>query len=114
MADSQSVIPLARSAKDENSNDGDQLDSAGQAILKLLRKASDVAEANSRHAIETAQALSHNLRTAKDRIADLEAEVQFYREKSEHAEEWMQKIFKEIEQRLLRESEERRRRLPHS
>ena len=100
---SQSVIPLARSAKDENSNDGDQLDSAGQAILKLLRKASDVAEANSRHAIETAQALSHNLRTAKDRIADLEAEVQFYREKSEHAEEWMQKIFKEIEQRLLRE-----------
>ena len=34
-------------------------------------------------------------------VQHLEAEVQFYREKSEHAEEWMQKIFKEIEQRLL-------------
>ena len=35
------------------SNDGGQLDTAGQAILKLLHKAAGVAEANSRHGLET-------------------------------------------------------------
>ena len=33
------------------SNDGGQLDTAGQAILKLLHKAAGVAEANSRHGL---------------------------------------------------------------
>jgi hypothetical protein len=101
--------PFARSAKNENSNDGDQLDSAGQGILKLLRKASDVAEANSRQAVETAQTLSKQLRAAEDRIAALEGEVQLYRGKYEGAGQWMQKIFSEIEERLLREPEEKRR-----
>ena len=46
-------------------NDGDQLDSAGEAILKLLHKAAGAAEANSRQALETAQKLSSQLRAAK-------------------------------------------------
>ena len=52
-----------------------RLDKAGQTILQLLNKAADVAEQNSRHAIDTAQRLSHQLRAAEDRIAELEAEV---------------------------------------
>jgi len=90
-------------------NDGDQLDSAGRAILKLLHKAAGAAEANSRQALETAQRLSSQLRAAEDRIAELEAEVQQYRERAERAENWLRKISAEIEDRLISHPEGKRR-----
>src|SRR6516164_2598356 len=81
--------------------DGGQLDSAGHVILKLLIKAAGAAEADSRQALETAQQLSTQLHAARNRIAELEAEVQLYREKSERAEDWLTKISREIEDRLI-------------
>ena len=72
---SPEVIQFARSAQGAR-DDNSQLDRAGQTILELLSKAADVAEQNSRHAIDTAQRLSHQLRAAEDRIAELEAEVE--------------------------------------
>jgi hypothetical protein len=110
--DSEAAVPFAISATNEHSSDGNQLDSAGRAILDLLRKANDVVDANSRQAVETAETLSKQLHAAENRIAALEGEVQVWREKSEHAARWMVKIFKEIEERLLKEPEERQRRLP--
>jgi cell fate (sporulation/competence/biofilm development) regulator YmcA (YheA/YmcA/DUF963 family) len=89
-------------------NDGDQLDSAGRAILKLLHEAAGAAEANSRQALETAQKLSSQLQAAEDRIAELEAQVQQYRERAERAEEWLRKISTEIEDRLINESDQKR------
>ena len=88
---------------------GDQLESAGQAILKLLHKAAGATEANNRQALATAQKLASQLRAAEDRIAELEVEVQHYREKSERAEDWLRKISAEIEGRLFNESVEKRR-----
>jgi hypothetical protein len=85
------------------------LDAAGQAILKLLHKAAGVAEANSRYAPETGQKLSWQLREAENRITELEAENQIYREKAEHAEQWLHKISTEIKERLIRQPEEERR-----
>ena len=90
-------------------SDDDQLESAGQAILKLLHKAAGATEANSRQALATAQKLASQLRAAEDRIAELEAEVQHYRGKSERAEDWLHKISAEIEDRLLNELVEKRR-----
>jgi cell fate (sporulation/competence/biofilm development) regulator YmcA (YheA/YmcA/DUF963 family) len=90
-------------------SDDDQLESAGQAILKLLHKAAGATEANSRQALATAQKLASQLRAAEDRIAELEAEVQHYRGKSERAEDWLHKISAEIEDRLFNESVEKRR-----
>jgi hypothetical protein len=49
----------------------DQLDTAGQTILQLIHGAAGVAEENSRHAMEMAQKLSHELRAAEDRVAEL-------------------------------------------
>ncbi len=72
----------------------------------MLRKANDVAEASSRQAVEM---LSEQFHAAEDRIAGLEGEVHLWREKSERAEQWMLTIFKEIEERLLKEPEERQR-----
>ena len=105
----QSESTLSRGDDSAASKDASQLDSAGQAILNLLHRATGAAEANSRKALETAQNLSSQLRAAEDRIVELEAEVQHYRGKSERAEEWLSQISTEIEDRLFNQSEEKRR-----
>ena len=103
--ESNSVVPFA--PKNATSNDADQLDRAGQTILKLLHKAAGVAEANSQRALEMAQKFSHQLRAAENRIAELEAEVEIYQEKSERAEWWLHKIYTEIEDRFRRQPDVR-------
>jgi hypothetical protein len=108
---SQSVPTISRGENGASHKGASQVDSAGEAILKLLHKAAGAVEAHSRQAVETAQKLSSQLRAAEDRIAELEAEVHRYREKSERAEEWLRKIFMEIEDRLVKEPEERRRQM---
>ena len=99
----------APGARDITAGNGDQLDSAGQAIVDLLHTAADKAETDSRQALETAQRLSSQLRAAQDRIAELEAELKSYREKADHAEEWLSKISAEIEDRLINQPQEKRR-----
>jgi outer membrane PBP1 activator LpoA protein len=107
--DSESVIPFAPAAKNAAPLDSaDQLDKAGHTILRLLHKAAGVAEANSKHALDMAQKLSHQLRSAEDRIAQLEAEVQLYQEKSDRAEQWLHKVYTEIEDRFLQQEDGRR------
>jgi hypothetical protein len=105
---SPEVIPFGRSA--QGARDGTQLDKAGQTILQLLNKAADVAEQNSRHAIDMAQRLAHQLRAAEDRIAELEAEVEAYRQQAERAEQWLHKVYTEIEERFLDRDKNARRR----
>ena len=99
----ESVIPFAPTQKGAGSNSGDQLDKAGQSILRLLQKAAGVAEENSRHALDMAQKLSHQLRAAEHRIAELEAEAEAYRDRAERAEQWLHKVYTEIEDRFLRQ-----------
>ena len=104
--ESESVVPFA--PKNAASSDADQLDRAGQTILQLLHKAAGVAEENSRYALDMAQKLSHQLRAAEDRVAELDAEVQLYQEKSDRAEQWLHKVYTEIEDRFLQQAEGRR------
>ena len=102
--ESESVIPFTSAAKNAAQPDNtDQLDNAGQTILRLLHKAAGVAEANSQQALQMAQKLSHQLRAAEDRIAELEAEVGIYRDKADRAEQWLHKVYTEIEDRFLRQ-----------
>ena len=98
-----SVVPYAPTTKGNGSDSNDQLDKAGQSILRLLHKAAGVAEENSRHALEMAQKLSHQLRAAENRIAELEAEVVAYQDRAERAEQWLHKVYTEIEERFLRQ-----------
>jgi hypothetical protein len=105
--ESESVVPFT--PKDAAPPDSaDQLDKAGQTILTLLHKAAGVAEANSKHALDMAQKLSHQLRAAEDRIAELDAEVGIYRDKADRAEHWLHKVYTEIEDRFLRQDDDRR------
>ena len=102
---SESVISLANNRA---SNGADQLDAAGQSIVQLLHKAAGAAEANSRHALDVAQKLSHQLRAAEQRIAELEAEVEVCRGKSDRAEEWLHSVYTEIEDRFFRRGDQQR------
>jgi hypothetical protein len=106
---SQSESTISRGRDSAASKDAGQLDSAGQAILKLLHKAAGAAEANSRQALDTAQRLSGQLHAAQDRIAELEAELHLNRDRAGRAEEWLSKISAEIEDRLINQPEEKRR-----
>jgi molecular chaperone GrpE (heat shock protein) len=104
--DSESeVIPFARVERTAPSGGADQLDRAGQTILQMLHQAAGVAEENSRHALETAQKLSHQLQSAENRVAELEAEVAAYQERAERAEQWLHRVYTEIEERFLQQTE---------
>jgi hypothetical protein len=106
--DESDVIPFERAAKTSAPDDIDQLDKAGQTILQLVQKAADASEQNSRHALDMAQKLSHQLRASEDRIAELEADVTVYRERAERAEQWLHRVYTEIEDRFLRQEGGRR------
>jgi hypothetical protein len=106
--DSESVIPFTPAARSTAPDGIDQVDKAGQTILGLLQKAAGVAEANSQHALDMAQKLSHQLRAAEDRIAELEAEVGMYQDKADRAEQWLHTVYTEIEDRFLRQDDSRR------
>jgi TolA-binding protein len=82
MPTQDSVIPFAPASTPAHA---DQLDRAGQTVLQLLNKAAGVAEENSRHAIGLAQELSHKLRAAEGRIAELEGQAAAYQEQAERA-----------------------------
>jgi hypothetical protein len=101
--ESESVVQLASVSKKAASAGVDQLDSAGQTILQLLNRAANVAEQNSKHAIDMAQKLAHELRAAQQRISELEAEVVAYQNQAERAEQWLHKVYTEIEERFLRQ-----------
>jgi hypothetical protein len=105
---SPEVVPFARAAQSAQ-GDNDQLDKAGQTILQLLNRAAGVAEENSRHAIDMAQKLSHQLRAAEDRITEMESDVAAHQERADRAEQWLHKVYTEIEDRLLGQAEQARR-----
>ena len=106
--DAESVIPFTPAARSAAPDSADQLDKAGQTILGLLHKAAGLAEANSQHALEMAQKLSHHLRAAEARINELEAEIGIYQEKADRAEQWLHRVYTEIEDRFLRQDNGRR------
>jgi hypothetical protein len=88
--------------------DVDQLDKAGETILQLVHKAAGVAEQNSSRALSMTQKLSDQLRAAEDRIAELETQSVTYRERADRAEQWLHRVYTEIEDRFLRQGDGRR------
>src|SRR6516165_11620081 len=106
MSTEVTVVPFPPAG---TSGNVDQLDRAGETILQLLNKAAGVAEENSRNATEMAQRLSEKLRAAEGRITDLEAEVAAYQEQAQRAEQWLHRVYTEIEDRFLRQGQTARR-----
>lgn len=82
----------------------DQVEQAGQSILSLLDKAAGIAEDNRRRATDVEQKLTHQLRTAGQRIANLQAAVAAQQQRADRAEQWLHTIYTEIEERFLRKN----------
>jgi len=97
----ETVIPFAPAAKSAVPNDADQLDLAGRTILSLLSKAAGVAEESSRKALNLAQKFSQQLRASEDRIAQLEGEVRHQQDRADRAEQWLHRIYTELEERFF-------------
>jgi hypothetical protein len=82
-------------------------DLAATSILTLLQRSADMAEGNSQYAVGIARDLSARLIASEakvaeltDRVAELEVEVQVYRDRSEQAEQWLNKISSELQGRV--------------
>jgi hypothetical protein len=91
------VVPFAP----KSNASGDQLDRAGKAILGLLNRAASAAEANYQQAVEMANKLSAQVRTAEGRMRELEAKVRYHEDKADRAEKWLYQISVEIEQKFF-------------
>jgi chromosome segregation ATPase len=85
----------------------DALDNAGRAAFDAIRRAAATAEQQTQVALGLAHKTTLQLRAAEERIAQLEAEVQHARARSQRAEQWLHKIVAEIEQRFDGKSEHR-------
>jgi predicted nucleic acid-binding Zn-ribbon protein len=77
------------------------VEEAGQAIIAKIKRAADLANENCDRAMRLAQKLAMEVRAAEDRINQLEAEVQLFRDRAARAEGWLQTIYKEIEEKLI-------------
>ena len=70
-------------------------------MIGLLKEAADIYEENIERAMTVAHRLSLELRTAEDRIRELEGEVERLERRATRAEQWLGTIKKEIEDTLI-------------
>ena len=80
---------------------GLQVEEAGEAIIAKIQKAADLSNENCDRAMKLAHKLAMQLRAAEERINQLEAEVELFRDRAARAEGWLQIIQKEIEEKLI-------------
>jgi hypothetical protein len=100
----EKVIPFAPAHHEGRQGEGDPIDRSGHAVIALLQEAVGVAKQNCERAMDIAHKLSLQLRTAEDRIAQLEGEARHYQERAVRAEKWMHRIHTEIEDRFFKDN----------
>src|SRR3979411_313648 len=79
----------------------DPTDEAGRALVAMLKQANELANEASERATGYASRLGTELRAVEDRIRELEFAISHYRERARIAEEWLQRIQREIEDKLI-------------
>jgi hypothetical protein len=94
---STEVVRFAPKPKGE----GEPIDQSGQALVALIREAANTSNENIDRAMTVAHRLSLELRSAEDRIRELEAEVERLVGRATRAEQWLGAIKKEIEDKLI-------------
>jgi hypothetical protein len=99
---SKKVIPFSPGEREWPRGD-DQVDKSGQAIIGLLDQAARSAKEDCDRAFELAHKLSLQLREAEDRATQMQSQIEHLQERALKAENWMLRIYKEIEERFLAE-----------
>jgi hypothetical protein len=98
----EKVVPLGGGSRDQRQNETDPLDRSGFAIVSMLQDAVTIAKQDCERAMDVAHKLSLKLRESEDRIAQLEANCRHYQERAQRAEQWMNRIQSEIEDRFFK------------
>jgi chromosome segregation ATPase len=76
-------------------------DQAGEALLAMLQEAAKLSNESCDRVMAMAHDLSKQLQAAEDRIAQLQRDVEHFRERAAGAERWLERIQKEIENTLI-------------
>jgi hypothetical protein len=79
----------------------DPADETGRALIAMLEQAAWLAHENCKGPIEFASKIARDIRVAEDRIKELEALISRHHERATRAEEWLQRIEREIEDKLI-------------
>jgi len=74
----------------------DPADETGRALIAMLEQAARLAHENCK-----GSKIARDIRVAEDRIKELEALISHYHERATRAEEWLQRIEREIEDKLI-------------
>jgi len=90
----------------------DAIDQVGQGVLVLIQRAASISQENADRAMSMAHRLSLELRAAQDRIAELQAETERLQTRAARAEQWLEIIKNEIEDKLIAPMESTRREPP--
>jgi hypothetical protein len=105
----KNIVPFAPSPKDQ-AHESD-LDRSGHAIVALLQEAAEVARGNAERAMDMANKLSGQLRAAEDRASAaedraklLETDLRLYQDRALRAEEWLLRVYKEIEDKFFNQN----------
>jgi hypothetical protein len=79
----------------------DLVDQFGNVIVAMLQKAAELSNDNCARSTTIANEVSRQLRATEDRINALETEIEYFRDRAFRAETWLQRIQREIEQKLI-------------
>jgi hypothetical protein len=79
----------------------DPIDQFGDVIIAMLQKAAELSNDECTRSRTVANELSRQLRVTQGRIYELETEVEYFRNRAFRAETWLQRIQREIEQKLI-------------
>jgi hypothetical protein len=92
----------------ESLADNDPIERSGQAVVALLQKAAETANANAERAMDLAQKLSLQLRAAEERMRDIELDMRHYQDRGHYAEQraqraekWLVRIYKDIDEKFF-------------
>jgi hypothetical protein len=95
------VNPLVPAEREPSGAHSDPLDRSGESVIALLEKAARSADDDCRRAMDLAHKLSMQLRAAEDRANQLQAQVEYFQDRAVRAENWMARVYKEIEERFM-------------
>jgi chromosome segregation ATPase len=87
--------------KQKPRNADDPTDMAGHALVAMLQQAADLSNDNCNQALKVVDNLYDELRASEDRVRQLEAEIEFHRDRAERCENWLRRIQKEVEESLI-------------
>jgi len=80
---------------------GSAIDEAGEALIAMLNEAASLSDGNRDRATDLVDELSGRLEAARDRLHQLQTEVERMRGRALGAEKWLALIQREIEQTLI-------------